>query len=162
MYFFFTCSHRYTSPFWWQSTKHYQKNHIANFTCFLLRLIEKDLCVKTYIVVEIKMEKDVANFIVLIFMNSTYFIFSSIYPFVASAKKHSSWVPMLLLVSDPNDTVTSNSFDVPVGCVMFDIVIIIGDVILNLVTLKQNHTKHLKKISISKYWFCDLWHPTFN
>lgn len=52
---------------------------------------------------------------------------------------------MLLLFSDPNDTVTSNSFDVPVGCVMFDIVIIIGDVILNLVTLKQNHTKHLKK-----------------
>lgn len=90
-----------------------------------------------------------------LYVDKIYFIFSSVYPFAASAEKHSSWVPMLLLVSDPNDTVTSNSFDVPVGFVMLDIVIIIGDVILNLVTLKQNHTKHLKKISISKYWY--LW-----
>lgn len=43
---------------------------------------------------------------------------------------------MLLLVLDFNDIVILNLFDVFVGCVMFDIVIIIGDVILNLVILK--------------------------
>lgn len=43
---------------------------------------------------------------------------------------------MLLLVLDFNDIVILNLFDVFVGFVMFDIVIIIGDVILNLVILK--------------------------
>lgn len=78
----------------------------------------------------------ISKLYVIIFYLKQLFDFSSIYPFVASASAamHSSWIPMLSLVTDPNDTVTSNSFDV---FTMPDIMKVSCDIILNLVTLKK-------------------------
>lgn len=97
--------------------------------------------------------------------------FSVIYPCVASAAKHSWWVPILSLVTDPSDTVTSNSFGVSVGCVMPDIVKCSCDVILNLVTLEKNTYQNIKQrfqskridIAFTLYLLSsDLWNLTFN